>query len=148
MRKAPGGEKLTEANIRQIEMELGEECLPSVTRLKRRAGMLPLRPPPERPWLQNKDKSLGIGAEAKALGGAPSGSKGEISGAWTTASGNGFAALRAHSMQRELGLRPSAAGGAAPNGLTHRRLGSLLDPIGGPKSLGASATALGKSTKK
>jgi hypothetical protein len=37
------GRDLNPANVRQLESELGEECRPSLERLKRRVGMLPLR---------------------------------------------------------------------------------------------------------
>ncbi|GAB4821532.1 hypothetical protein N2152v2_008578 [Parachlorella kessleri] len=41
------GHDLTPSNVKDLETELGEECRPSLDRLKRRVGLLPLRKRPQ-----------------------------------------------------------------------------------------------------
>jgi hypothetical protein len=59
--KRPAYEHLTVAAIESLEKELGEDCKPSIVRLKRRAGLLPLRGPPASflDWLTHAAADLG-----------------------------------------------------------------------------------------
>jgi hypothetical protein len=128
-RAAALGGGLTAASIRALEAELGEGCRHSLTRLKRRAGLLPARAPPPH--------ARRLAAARAAAGGDAGEAAGEAAAAAAAA------AVDAAQRPVALGGLPSAAPAPAA-GAAGRRLGSLHGDGGALRlgGLGPSPPAL------